>query len=201
MEILQRNLAEVKITAPTGADVYINGVQVTDTYKIESEVKFAPCLHVSDYVTVPTNDVYDVGQLIAKPDITAKLNGKDLTVDYDKKTGYTIYYPSDDELYKKYGIKDIYNSGTVWSLYYQQGKSFLSFQAIWLVLQLSMSVIFLLYGRTSGVSHILISSTMNLLLISESIQTNVSHVMSIMTFMLITRQVIQHIKHRLHIHL
>lgn len=95
-----KNLAEVKITAPTGADVYINGVQVTDTYKTESEVKFAPCLHVSDYVTVPTNDVYDVGQLIAKPDITAKLNGKDLTVDYDKKTGYTIYYPSDDELYK-----------------------------------------------------------------------------------------------------
>ena len=45
--------------------------------------RFAPCLHVSDYVTVPTNDVYDVGQLIAKPDITAKLNGKDLTVDYD----------------------------------------------------------------------------------------------------------------------
>ena len=44
--------------------------------------------------------MYDVGQLIAKPDITAKLNGKDLTVDYDKKTGYTIYYPSDDELYK-----------------------------------------------------------------------------------------------------
>ena len=35
-------------------------------------------------------------------------------------------------------------------------------------------MIFLLYGRTSGVSHILISSTMNLL-ISESIQTNVSH--------------------------
>ena len=95
-----KDLAEVKITAPTGADVYINGVQVTDTYKTESEVKFAPCLHVSDYVTVPTNDVYDVGQLIAKPDITAKLNGKDLTVDYDKKTGYTIYYPSDDELYK-----------------------------------------------------------------------------------------------------
>ena len=95
-----KNLAEVKITAPTGADVYINGVQVTDTYKTESEVKFAPCLHVSDYVTVPTNDVYDVGQLIAQPDITAKLNGKDLTVDYDKKTGYTIYYPSDDELYK-----------------------------------------------------------------------------------------------------
>ena len=95
-----KNLAEVKITAPTGADVYINGVQVTDTYKIESGVKFAPCLHVSDYVTVPTNDVYDVGQLIAQPDITAKLNGKELTVDYDKKTGYTIYYPSDDELYK-----------------------------------------------------------------------------------------------------
>ena len=40
---------------------------------------------MSDYVTVPTNDVYDVGQLIAQPDITAKLNGKDLTVDYDKK--------------------------------------------------------------------------------------------------------------------
>lgn len=73
------------------------------------------------------------------------------------------------------------------------GEVFLSFQAIWLVLQLSMSVIFLLYGRTFGVSHILISSTMNLLLISESIQTNVSHVMFIMTFMLITRQVIQHI--------
>lgn len=103
-----KNLAEVKITAPTGADVYINGVQVTDTYKTESKVKFAPCLHVSDYVTVPTNDVYDVGQLIAQPDITAKLNGKDLTVDYDKKTGYTIYYPSDDELYK------------VWSLGYIQ---------------------------------------------------------------------------------
>ena len=68
-----KDLAEVKITAPTGADVYINGVQVTDTYKTESEVKFAPCLHVSDYVTVPTNDVYDVGQLIAKPDIAAKL--------------------------------------------------------------------------------------------------------------------------------
>ncbi|MFR2511799.1 MAG: hypothetical protein ACLS9K_07120 [Lachnospira eligens] len=33
-----KNLAEVKITAPTGADVYINGVQVTDTYKTESKL-------------------------------------------------------------------------------------------------------------------------------------------------------------------
>ncbi len=95
-----KNLAEVKITAPTGAEVYVNGVEVSDTYKTESAVEFAPCLHVSDYVTTPTNDVYDVGQLIAQPVITAKLNGKDLTVDYDKKKGYTVNYPSDDELQK-----------------------------------------------------------------------------------------------------
>ena len=56
--------------------------------------------------------MYDVGQLIAKPDITAKLNGKDLTVDYDTSVStpeprrcsttawLPIYYPSDDELYK-----------------------------------------------------------------------------------------------------
>ncbi len=91
--------SDVKITAPTGAKVYINGVEVSDTYKTESEVKFSPCLHVSDYVTTPTNDVYDVGQLIAQPDITAQLNGKELTAEYDKKTGYTLYYPSDEELY------------------------------------------------------------------------------------------------------
>ena len=95
-----KNLAEVKITAPTGAELYINGVQVSDTYKTESSVEFAPCLHVSNYVTTPTNDVYDVGQLIAQPVITARLNGKELTVDYDKKTGYTVNYPSDDELQK-----------------------------------------------------------------------------------------------------
>ncbi len=95
-----KSLAEVKVTAPTGAKVYINGVEIKDTYKTESAVTFAPCLHVSDYVATPTNDVYNVGQLIAQPVITANLNGKDLTVEYDKKTGYTVNYPSDDELYK-----------------------------------------------------------------------------------------------------
>lgn len=95
-----KELSTAKITAPTGAQIYVNGVEVNDKYKTESAVTFSPCLHVADYVTAPTNDVYEIGQLIAQPQITAKLNGKDLTVDYDKKTGYTVYYPSDDDLYK-----------------------------------------------------------------------------------------------------
>lgn len=95
-----KDLTSAKITVPTGAELSINGVKVNDSYKTETGVKFAPCLHVSDYVETPTNEVYEVGQLIAQPDIKATLGGTELQVEYDKKTGYVAYYPGDDELFK-----------------------------------------------------------------------------------------------------
>lgn len=92
------DLADIQITAPTGATVYVNDVMVEDSYITEKNVAFSPCLHVSDYVTAPTNTVYKIDKLIAEPEIKAVLNGETLPVEATKD-GYAIYYPEDQELF------------------------------------------------------------------------------------------------------
>lgn len=88
---------DITITAPSAAEVKINGVKVSDSYVTDKNVKFDPVKNVDSYVKAPTNVVYKVSGLIAKPQITATLNGVDLDPKFDGKV-CTVSYPTDAAL-------------------------------------------------------------------------------------------------------
>lgn len=87
----------ITITAPKGSTVYINGVQVNDSYITDRNVIPEAVRNVSAFVETPTANTYKVSGLLATPEITAKLNGKDLAVNVDKQK-CTVSWPSDDAL-------------------------------------------------------------------------------------------------------
>lgn len=88
---------EITITAPSAAEVKINGIKISDSYITQKDVKFDPVRNVDAYVKTPTNVVYKVSGLITKPKITASLNGVDLEPKVDGKV-CKINYPTDAAL-------------------------------------------------------------------------------------------------------
>lgn len=92
-----RNDNVVKITAPSNAAVKINGVEVSDSYTTQNDIPVTECANVGAYTTVATNKVIEVKGLMAKPVVTASLDGNELAVS-ETDTGVMISYPSDESI-------------------------------------------------------------------------------------------------------
>ena len=90
---------EITITAPSVAEVKINGVKITDSYIIQKDIKFDIVKNIDTFINVPTNVMYKVNALMTPPKITASLNGLELEVAVDGKTG-TVKYPADTTLFE-----------------------------------------------------------------------------------------------------
>lgn len=86
----------VKVIAPKGSQVELNGVTVSQNY-ITGEEQVELCKHVGDYVSVPVNDVYEVNGLFAAPQVKVTLDGRELSTELAKE-GYVAYYPGDNSL-------------------------------------------------------------------------------------------------------
>ena len=70
-----------KINAPTGTEVYVNGILLDDSYMAESNKPY-PTSHVEKELSnIPTYNVYSTGELFTSPTVTAKLDGIELTAD------------------------------------------------------------------------------------------------------------------------
>ncbi len=116
---------EVVITAPSKAEIMINGKPVGDSYKTGKEKAISACKNVKDFTEVPATVEYKVTGMLSTPTITAKLNNQDLVVtNEDGKC--TVAYPTDDSLLaeqkelitkigREYG-KFIINRGSVTNL-------------------------------------------------------------------------------------
>lgn len=87
--------AALTISAPSNAQVTINGKTVGDSYITEKNVTFDPVKNVSAYVKTPTNTVYTIDGMISEPEVKASVNGTQLTVKAEKNK-YTVSYPLDD---------------------------------------------------------------------------------------------------------
>lgn len=88
---------ELKINVPSGSKLYINDVEVSDSYRTETAVNFEPCLNVSKYVKAPTNDVYTITGLNVEPEVKVVFKDKELQTSKDKNT-ITAYYPEDESI-------------------------------------------------------------------------------------------------------
>lgn len=86
----------VKITVPKGSSVELNGVKVSTEY-ITGESDVELCKHVTDYVNMPLNDVYEINGLFAVPQVKVYSDNKELITESDKD-GYIAYYPEDENL-------------------------------------------------------------------------------------------------------
>lgn len=116
---------EITITAPSAAEVKVNGIIISDSYITQNDVKFDPVKNVDAYVKTPTNVVYKIGGLLATPNITATLNGVELEAKVDGKV-CKVNYPTDAALLESqksniYAINEAYgkyliNRGTLDSL-------------------------------------------------------------------------------------
>lgn len=91
---------QLKITVPKGSKLKLNDIDVSDNYISGKDISFAPCKNVGKYVKEPKMTEYTISGLIAEPDISVQLDGKDLTVMKDKNE-YKASYPMDDELLKQ----------------------------------------------------------------------------------------------------
>lgn len=100
---------EVTITAPTGAEVSLNGIKINDSYITQKDVTISSVKNVASFVTLPTNVVYKVSGLMAQPKIEATLKGTALEVKTEGKTT-SISYPTDQALLdsQKSLIREIY---------------------------------------------------------------------------------------------
>lgn len=101
----------VEITAPSGAEIYLNGVKVADTYCTEQALTVEETKNLGDFSEIATRNTYKISGLIKKPEITAKLNGEELSVDGEDGV-YTVAYPGDDALLAEITerVKTIYHS-------------------------------------------------------------------------------------------
>ncbi|MFQ9933432.1 MAG: hypothetical protein ACLRVQ_03260 [Lachnospiraceae bacterium] len=125
---------KVTISAPAGADVLINGVNVSDSYKSGEDIVVEETKNLEEFGAVFYNRKYDVTGLIKEPVITASLNGTELSVQKTEE-GYVIEYPKDEELlasqtdyiteiFENYG-KYIINRGNLSKLLsYTTGKAY-----------------------------------------------------------------------------
>lgn len=87
------------ITAPSKAEVLINGKKADDSILSEKNVPVDILKNIADFTELPANNVYQCTGLMAEPDIQVMLDGAALTVTKDQKTGnYTAAYPGDDIL-------------------------------------------------------------------------------------------------------
>ena len=90
---------EITITAPSAAEVKLNGVKINDPYIIKKDIKFDLVKNVDAFIKAPTNVVYKVSGLMAQPKITASMNGAELAVTVDGKV-CNVNYPTDAALFE-----------------------------------------------------------------------------------------------------
>lgn len=91
----------ISITAPSKAVVTINGKACGEDILDKKDVKVETAKNVDKFVTAPTNNVYVISGLMATPEIKATLDGKELSIVKDEKTGNcTVMYPADEALEK-----------------------------------------------------------------------------------------------------
>jgi len=88
---------EMTITAPSVAEVKLNGVKISDSYITQKDIKFDIVKNVEAFVKTPTNVIYKVSGLMAQPKITVSINGAELEVTVDSNT-CTVMYPTDAAL-------------------------------------------------------------------------------------------------------
>lgn len=116
---------EIAITAPTSAEVKINGVTVDSQYITETDMVVEQTKNVAEYTNVATNVVYKIDNLLTEPQITAVLGETELPVSVEGNQ-CTVGYPQDDSLLQEHGElitsinqaygKYIINKGSLWEL-------------------------------------------------------------------------------------
>lgn len=70
-----------KINAPSGSEVYVNGILLDDTYLTESARPYPTSPVEKDLQGIPTYNVYSTGELFTSPTVTAKLDGAELSAE------------------------------------------------------------------------------------------------------------------------
>ena len=90
---------DVTITAPSAAEVKLNGVKISESYITQKDIKLDITKNVDAYVKAPINVVYKVSGLMTQPKITASLNGIDLSVTVEGKV-CSVNYPTDAALFE-----------------------------------------------------------------------------------------------------
>jgi len=90
---------EITITAPSTAEVKLNGVKISDSYVIKKDIILPIVKYVDAYIKTPTSVMYKVSGLMAQPKITSTLNGIDLAVTVDGKA-CNVNYPTDAALFE-----------------------------------------------------------------------------------------------------
>ncbi len=69
------------VNAPTGAEVYVNGILLDDAYLTASAKPYPTAPIEKDIQNIPTYNVYSTGELFTSPTVTAKLDGAELTAE------------------------------------------------------------------------------------------------------------------------
>jgi len=90
---------EITITAPSSAEVKLNGIKISESYITKKDIKLELTKNVDPYVKAPTNVEYKVSGLMVQPNITASMNGVDLGVTVDGKV-CSVNYPTDAVLFE-----------------------------------------------------------------------------------------------------
>lgn len=88
---------DITVFAPDSAKVYINGVEVNDSYIVEKDVKVSALEDVAQYLTsVPTETKYEIKGFFERPSVVVKDNsGKEMGLIEDKNT-YTAGFSYDE---------------------------------------------------------------------------------------------------------
>ena len=89
---------DITITAPSAAEVKLNGVKISESYITQKDVKFDLVKNVDAFIKAPTNVVYKATGLMTQPQITASLNGIELEAKVDGKV-CNVNYPTDVALF------------------------------------------------------------------------------------------------------
>lgn len=126
--------AEITVSAPAQAKVYINGVEVSETYKAGEDKPVDITKNLADFGKVSYDRTYKITGLVKKPEITAVLGETSLNVTAEENN-YTVSYPADEallaeqkehitEIFEHYG-KYIINRGNLQKLLsFTKGKAY-----------------------------------------------------------------------------
>lgn len=88
IELYIRPEESVKITAPTGDAVYVNGTLLDESYMTETGIETDSCAHMPEGVTGITFSTYEVGSLLRAPTVEVKApDGSSAPMAQDAETG------------------------------------------------------------------------------------------------------------------
>lgn len=125
-ENVEKQVDSLKVTIPAKATLFVNGIEVTDEYKLGEDTVVELTKNLSDYGKIAYTKTYEIKDLMAKPSVVAKLGDAELIMTESQEGDMIAAYPTDEallaeqtpyvtEIFEHYG-KYIINRGNLTKL-------------------------------------------------------------------------------------